>query len=156
MSKRQQKPLKRHVSLQPISRQHHQTLLLCWKIRQGFKKGIDVGRIKKYCDWFFVEYVKFHFEIEEKYVFPILGKGNELIKKALAEHKRLRKLFMDAEDPERSLSLLEEELEGHIRFEERVLFQELQQIASTQQLNQIELVHNHEPFEENTQDEFWK
>lgn len=155
MSKQQTNPLKRLKRLQPLSREHHHTLLLCWKIRQGFKKGIHIDRIKKYCDWFFVKHVQPHFEIEEKLVFPVLDEDNDLIKKALSEHKRLRKLFMDIEDPERSLSLLEEELDSHIRFEERILFQEVQNAATTEQLKEIYVVHRGEIFIENTKDEFW-
>ena len=48
------KPLKRHKALQPLSRDHHHGLLLSWKIRSGFKKNIDVERIKVYADWFYI------------------------------------------------------------------------------------------------------
>ena len=33
-------PIKRSEYLKPLSRDHHQGLLLCWKIRTGLKKGI--------------------------------------------------------------------------------------------------------------------
>jgi len=39
-------PIKRSIALQPLSREHHHGLLLCWKIRTGLKKGIDIDRIK--------------------------------------------------------------------------------------------------------------
>ncbi|CDF79955.1 hypothetical protein BN863_22430 [Formosa agariphila KMM 3901] len=32
------KPLKRHKSLQPLSRDHHHGLLLAWKIRADLRK----------------------------------------------------------------------------------------------------------------------
>jgi len=47
-----EQPLKRHDALVPFSCGHHQGLLLCWKIKQGFAKSIDPTRIKQYADWF--------------------------------------------------------------------------------------------------------
>ena len=149
------KPLKRDPNLQPISREHHHTLLLCWKIRKGFSKNIEVERIKRYADWFFEEHIRPHFEVEEKYIFPVLGKEHELVKKALSEHRRLRRLFDEAENIEVSLSLIEEELDAHIRFEERILFPEVQEIASQEQLKDIKENHDELKFKDNTEDEFW-
>lgn len=156
MNDKKNKPLKRHKNLQPLSRDHHHTLLLSWKIRQGFKKKVDPQRMKKYCDWFYINHLQPHFEIEEQYVFPMLGNDHDLVKKALSEHRRLRKLFLDTAELERSLSLLEEELERHIRFEERVLFQEIQKNTTTKQLKNLTKIHREEDFIENTEDEFWK
>ena len=44
------KPIKRNKALQVVSREHHHGLLLCWKIRTGFSKGISEQLIKKYAD----------------------------------------------------------------------------------------------------------
>jgi len=150
------KPIKRNKLLQPISREHHQSLLLCWKIRTGFSKGVEAVRIKKYTDWFFENHIQPHFDVEEKYIFPILGNEHELVKKALSDHRRLKRLFENEEEIEKSLSLIEEELESHIRFEERVLFNEIQEIATEEQLKLISEKHTEEKFQENTEDEFWK
>lgn len=150
------KPIKRNKLLQPLSREHHHSLLLSWKIRTGFKKNIEPERIKKYVDWFFLHHVRPHFEMEEKYIFPILGMDQELVKQAMAEHRRLIRLFSDNDEIEKSLSLLEEELESHIRFEERVLFNEIQQIATNEQLEVFDQHHKEQSFQENTEDEFWK
>lgn len=149
------KPIKRNKNLQPLSRDHHHSLLLCWKIRTGFLKSISVERIKRYADWFFKHHIQPHFELEEKLLFPILGKRHELVKKAISEHRRLGRLFNDTENPSKSLGLIEEELEQHIRFEERVLFNEVQKIASEEQLSIILKLHNDEKFKDNTHDEFW-
>ncbi len=149
------KPLKRHFSLQPLSRDHHHSLLLCWKIRIGFLKRVEPVRIKRYSDWFYKNHVKPHFLIEEEYVFPILGKAHVLIKRAIKEHRRLSRLFSDNTDLGKSLSLIEEELENHIRFEERVLFKEIQKVANESELNQINEIHKDEKFVENNKDVFW-
>lgn len=150
------KPIKRHKGLQPLSREHHHTLLLCWKIRTGFAKGISTERMKKYADWFFDNHIQPHFKDEEAFIFPTLGPDHELIKKAIAEHRRLSRLFQEREEIARSLSLIEEELESHIRFEERVLFGEIQKVASEGQLEAISQLHTETEFIDNTRDEFWK
>ncbi len=150
------KPIKRKKELQPLSRDHHHGLLLCWKIRTGFSKGIEGRRIKKYAVWFYSTHLVPHFEMEEEHVFPILGNDNELVKKALSQHKRLHRLFKDTSDISRCLSLIEEELEKHIRFEERVLFKEIQEVASEEQLKIISKIHTDERFNDNTDDPFWE
>lgn len=148
-------PLKRHPALHHLSHDHHQGLLLCWKIRQGFKFGIDPSRIKAYCQWFWANYLEAHFEEEEKVIFPVLSKEEPLITQALSEHKRLRKLFSSWEDPEKTLGQIEEELEQHIRFEERTLFPVIQVKASVEQLETIEEYGSREKFVENDLDTFW-
>ena len=135
------KPIKRHKALQPLSRQHHFGLLFSWKIRKGFSKNIEPERMMKYASWFYINEIKPHFSDEEKYLFPILDPTNELVERALKEHRRIKRLFMDTENPEKSLHRLEEELDAHIRFEERVLFNEIQKFATSGQLAIIEEIH---------------
>lgn len=149
-------PIKRNEALKPLSRDHHHGLLLCWKIRQGIKLNVEPERVKKYLDWFWISYLKPHFEIEEEYVFPILGKDNVLVKQALSEHRRLKRLFENKDDLSKTISLIEEELEKHIRFEERVLFNEIEKVASSEQLLQIEMDSSDKSFYENLSDPFWE
>ena len=130
------KPIKRHKALQPLSRDHH-GLLLSWKIRAGFSKNIEPNRIKKYADWFFMAHLIPHFEMEEKYVFTILGTSNEFVKRALADHRRLIRLFENDGVDALVLSKIEEELDKHIRFEERILFPEIQKVATDDELSYI-------------------
>lgn len=152
------KPIKRDPSIQPLSRDHHLGLLLCWKIRKGFSKKVSPERIKAYADWFFETHLKKHFEIEEKFVFTILGIKSELIKQALKEHRLLEKLFLEKDKSkiENSLTEISGELEKHIRFEERILFNDIQSLASAEDLENIREHHTDEKFCENTEDEFWK
>ena len=105
------KPLKRAVELQPLSRDHHHGLQLCWKIRTGFSKQVEVERIKKYADWYFTTHLVPHFELEEKYIFTILDSKHELVKQALTDHRRLKRLFKQTKDLEKALGRIEEELE---------------------------------------------
>lgn len=151
------KPIKRHEALKPLSREHHHGLLLCWKIRQGVKLNIDILRIKAYTDWFKSHYLDPHFEAEENFLFPILGKENDLVKRALAEHRRLKRLFSQESDLAVAMNSIEEELDSHIRFEERVLFNEIQEVATAEQLEDIEKHHNGIQFsDDDWQDHFWK
>lgn len=150
------KPIKRHEILKTLSREHHHGLLLCWKIRAGIKNNIELSRIKTYADWFYQTCLISHFEMEEKYLFSILGDQNKLIKKAISDHRRLKRLFNDDLDLQKSLSLIEEELERHIRFEERVLFNEIQRKATQEQLLALEQIHSEEKFVDNLTDTFWK
>ncbi len=152
------KPLKRHPALQPLSREHHHGLLLGWKIRTGFAHGIAPERIKAYADWFFENHLAPHFEAEEQHVFPLLGSRSEhpMVRRAMREHGRLRRLFARTDDLPRHLHLIEEELTAHIRYEERVLFTELQSVATPEQLSEIERLHHGQPFVEEWEDKFWE
>ena len=149
-------PIKRNEFLKPISREHHHGLLLCWKIRTGLKKNVAPERIKKYVDWFFEHHLLPHFEIEELYIFPILSNEHELVKKALSEHRRLARLCNSKNELLKNLNLIEEELESHIRFEERVLFNEIQEVANKTQLEFIKESHSENNFVDNTNDPFWE
>ena len=149
------RPLKRAIELQPLSHDHHHGLQLCWKIRTGFSRKIELERIKKYADWFFVTHLEPHFELEENYIFTVLDSSNELVKQALTDHRRLKRLFTQTSDLEKALGRIEEELEKHIRFEERVLFPEIQSEATELQLAKISEIHTHEVFVENVEDVFW-
>lgn len=40
--------MKRHAALVQLSRDHHYGLLLCWKLKEGLKKEIEVERMSKY------------------------------------------------------------------------------------------------------------
>jgi len=151
------KPIKRCESLKPLSREHHHGLLFSWKLKTGIKKNVEVSRIKKYADWFYENYLIPHFEVEEKYIFPILGNENELIKRAVSEHESLKRLLESTNSEfQKNIGLIGDELVDHIRFEERVLFGEIQKIATTEQLLSIEFNHSDEKFVDNLSDPFWE
>lgn len=150
------KPQKRHKALQPLSREHHHGLLLSWKIRAGFSKNIDPNRMRVYADWFFKTHLIPHFEIEEAHIFTILNENDDLIKRALADHRRIKRLFSETDDDAKTLSRIEEELDKHIRFEERVLFPEIQKVATESQLALIEDIHKEGDFIDKLDDEFWR
>ena len=150
------KPIKRAEYLKTLSREHHHGLLLCWKIKTGFSKGVSIERMKLYLDWFFKNYLQPHFEIEEIYIFPILGNENILVKQAIEEHKLITSLFYNTSQIETSIRQIQIDLENHIRFEERVLFNEIQKVASSENMEALTKIHNSEKFIDNTTDVFWE
>ena len=82
--------------------------------------------------------------------------NNELVERALKEHRRIKRLFNDTEDPNKSLHQLEEELDAHIRFEERILFNEIQKVATQEQLDKIAEIHQEPIVPPAYHDEFWE
>ena len=149
------KPIKRHQVLQPLSRQHHLGLLFSWKIRKGLTEQISLKRLKAYRDWFYEKEILPHFETEEKHIFTILGNENPLVKKALNEHIRIRDLFTAETDLENSFKKLEKELQDHIRFEERILFNKLEEVANAEELEKINKIYFPETLQDDYQDPFW-
>lgn len=150
------KPIKRYEALKPVSREHHHGLLLCWKIKMGLRYEVDPNRIKEYVDWFYEDHITPHFEFEEKHIFPILGQDHTFIQRALAEHRKLREMFSIPKPSATMLKALSTTLNDHIRFEERVLFNEIQEVASTEQLDMLEKHHHEVDFVERTTDHFWE
>lgn len=148
-------PLKRHTALQQLSREHHQGLLLCFKLREGFKKDVAPQRMQTYCRWFYDTHLQQHFKVEEQHVFPLLGAENELVIKAVAQHEQLHQLFTKDTAHLANLKLIEAELQNHIRFEERELFEMIQQAATEAELQKISKKLDEQPFQENTEDQFW-
>ena len=63
-------------------------------------------------------------------------------------------------DIEKNLVLIEEQLESHVRFEERILFDEIQKIATRSELQKINEIHcstfSAEEVNEKWEDEFWR
>lgn len=150
--------LKRDVSLVNLSNDHHAGLLFSWKLRQGVKYHIEADRIIKYIKYFWAHHFSGHFKEEEEILFAPIK--NEEIKKALADHQKI-KAFVEKigvpgmESEENGLLEFAETVDAHIRFEERVLFPHIQEALSEEQLEKIGEQLIHEPFVDVYEDEFW-
>ena len=134
-------PLERHPLLRPLSREHHAGLLLCWRIRQALRTPEKVDHLFVECQKVFHTELLPHFAVEEEVVFPVLGTANPLVQRAVAEHRDLAGLFGAASDPRSVLTRIAEELDMHIRFEERLLFPAVQAVATEAQLERIDRMH---------------
>ncbi len=152
--------MKRNINLQELSKDHHQGLLLCWKIRQGIKRTIETDRIAAYCRYFFDNHLLSHFKEEEEHVFACMPDTNPLKRQVLSEHQELRQAFkaLSAKQSVENLLSLANLLEAHIRFEERTLFPHMEQALTDEQLNSIgvKLRTIHQPFTDTHADEFWQ
>lgn len=129
-----------------------------WKIKQGIKKNISYERIKNYINYHWDNSQSFHFDEEEKILFPY--SDDELTQRALDEHKEIRELLKalnEVEDFE-LLTLYADKVTEHIRFEERVLFPHLENILTEEQLAEVgkKLNEIHHHAEDEYHDEFWK
>lgn len=147
--------LKRHIALQPLSREHHFALLLCWKIRRGLELEVSLDRISKYVVNMYNHQLSQHFDIEENFVFPIVDKEHPGVNRAIYDHRTLKRLILMEEHSSKVLNRIEELLEAHIRFEERTLFPEIQQMASEEQWKIITAAHDHPVSELSWNDQFW-
>jgi hemerythrin-like domain-containing protein len=157
------KPIKRHPAIAELSRDHHTGLLLVWKIREGIKKSIEPERIKKYVVHSFENELQPHFKEEEELLFNKIDKENKLRLQAEADHAAIRQMAGDMKNGSlssyESLQTLANRLEKHIRFEERELFNFIQEDFSDADLSEIASSLNDKPKEQNTlawTDEFWE
>jgi hypothetical protein len=133
------RPIKRSQSLTPLSREHHEGLLFVWKIRQGMKKGIEAGRIVAFCNWFWETDLKHHFQKEEKAFDKLLHTEHPMLQQMLSEHKTIKDLFsnLSSRSTYEELKFIAKAVNDHIRFEERQLFNEVEKLATPEDLRNI-------------------
>ncbi len=158
------KPIKRSKQLAPLSREHHDGLLFAWKIKQGIEHKTPLETMRQYALWYWRHHVKPHFFQEEKILFPLLPGNHPMVVRLLEDHDHIRELVLGLDDVAdiRSLVILSDLLNTHIRFEERELFGWLETSLTTAQLDTIfKQLEKHpvhaevDPIAIGWQDEFW-
>src|SRR5262245_15781600 len=131
----------RDASLIPLSRQHHNALALCVLSRRALaadsspESAADVAR--RVIDRYEVELIN-HFEIEEQVLFPACG-ALPLVEQLIQEHRAMERMVRDLRSAP-TAALLEqffELLTGHVRREERELFEELQRTLPREVLDRL-------------------
>ena len=144
--------MKRHSSLIPLSHDHHDTLV----VAQGLIRGRPTAPRS---DWptdrraqadrlaaFYESTLRPHFAAEEAEVFPLaerlLPDHGDLVKALRKDHDDLRAEILAL--PARSdadlavrLPAIGARLEAHVRSEERVLFEAVQQAASAAEMERL-------------------
>ena len=134
--------MKRHHSLIPLSHDHHSGLVLAQRLILGRSKAPrsdwptdrrqQVSRVIE----FFKTDLRQHFEAEEEHVFPAavehLREGADLARRLIEEHDDMRTRIRGLEqDPttglEERLSSFGDCLKEHIRKEEAILFERMQE-----------------------------
>jgi iron-sulfur cluster repair protein YtfE (RIC family) len=153
-------PIKRNKALVSFSRDHHFGLLLVWKIRHGLLESVNPGRISNYVLYFFREDLAGHFRDEENLLFSQLPSDDSYRKRAEAEHAIINKLVQDIGKDKQNIALLRQladELEKHIRFEERELFNHLDPIPAEKQAGIAgRLSNDSRSLDDNWEDKFWE
>jgi len=131
----------RDPNLIQLSRQHHNALALCVRLERALQAGaVDLGAWQLEVHQHYANEVQFHFAAEEKVLFPIARRFSELaalVEELSGEHERLRKYFVHAEEGTMNQGELEtfaKLLSGHIRKEERQLFEAMQQRMRQEEL----------------------
>jgi hemerythrin-like domain-containing protein len=145
--------MKRDKNIMPLSRDHHFSLLFCWKIRQGLSKNIDLGRIRSYILYFWKEHLEKHFEEEETLLFDQVS--DPLCARAKEEHRQIRNLITSLTDTRENYKELADLIESHIRFEERQLFPLLEKALTPDQLSAVGAQLDRQPLTDSFADTFW-
>lgn len=140
-------PIQRHPALQPFSRDHYAGLVAAHRlIRSG--AGDDRERraaLAHFLDAWHSE-IRLHFDDEERLLLPLITEPLAL-QRLLDDHAALREAARHAETyaehrhapPDAAvLRDLGEKLELHIRWEERVLFKEIEAEATPDQLADLQ------------------
>jgi hemerythrin-like domain-containing protein len=154
------KPLKRHPFIVEFSKDHHYSLLLIWKLKQGIKKNIALERMKAYIDFYAENDIKPHFLEEEQILFTLLNSSDPHLIDALEQHVQLLETMTIINQGPCTLQTVEHFmtlLESHIRFEERVLFPHIQNTVNLEefQTGSKELHHQNE-LDTRWTDNFWE
>ena len=140
--------MKRNASLVPLSIDHHHGLILAALIKKDAPKyeklpqSLD-GKVDYTLKAWENELI-IHFKNEEDILFPaVKGKSNELdstIEELLEEHVKIEGLVNSLKTGSDKKAILDELgniLEGHIRKEERILFEEIQKLFPEEELAKL-------------------
>ena len=154
------KPIRRNENIVKLSKEHHFSLLFCWKIRKGIKMEIPAARIIKYVEYFKTNFLHPHFKEEEKILFAALK--DKAVEKAIEQHKEINSLVSklskntDANQSEQ-LKKLADLVDDHVRYEERQFFPHIEKTLKPVQLEAIgkQLNEEHPLSKDEYEDEFW-
>jgi iron-sulfur cluster repair protein YtfE (RIC family) len=134
-------PIKRNKNLVLLSHDHHDGLMIAWKIRQGLRFLVSSIRIADFVVHAFATHLQPHFIEEEELLFVKLLSNDELRVKAEGEHAAIRSKVAALQPTSHATNQDLEEfaklLEDHIRFEERILFPYLEQQVNDEDLEAI-------------------
>lgn len=154
------KPIKRSEHIRKLSRDHHFSLLFCWKIRKGLKTEVAPERIRLYVEYFWEHHLQPHFREEERILFAPFD--DRQIQRAVKEHKQIQEVIEDLGgysklNEKKLLTEIADMVDEHVRYEERELFPYLEQKLNKEQLETIgrELQKNHLSLQDDYTDIFW-
>jgi hemerythrin-like domain-containing protein len=135
--------MRRDTNLRTLSWEHHDGLVLAFRIERGLQNGTDPELIRTYVANAWDEDLSHHFWQEESILPQILkrsSEGKKLLEKLLRDHNRFREMISDlaeAGDIAPQLRAFGKHLNEHIRFEERQLFPFVEEHAGAQDLKEL-------------------
>jgi len=134
----------RDPSLIQLSRQHQHALALCVRLERTLQAGaLDLDAWQLEVHQHYANEVRFHFAAEEEVLFPVARSCPELatlVAELSGEHERLREYFAHAGQGTMNQGELEafaKLLSGHIRKEERQLFEAMQKRMRPEELRSL-------------------
>lgn len=139
--------MKRHPALVPLSHDHHHTLVHARNLRESAGAGAQARHeaATRFLGHFGLHVVR-HFREEEELVFPLLRLLPPELERVLAQHQRIRALALRlrAEPDAGALAELGALLEEHIRLEERIVFELVQEHVPEAELAALRLAPREE------------
>ena len=131
----------RDKNLIPLSHQHQHALALCVRIdRASPIPDSDLAAWEAEITQLFQTEISIHFAAEEQLLFPAARRFKDLVplvEELLADHADLRAAFGRAEAHDltpKDLSAAAQRLAGHIRREERQLFERVQELMNPEEI----------------------
>ncbi|RLD16801.1 hypothetical protein DRI50_00970 [candidate division KSB1 bacterium] len=157
--------MKRHNSLETLSFEHHDALVIALRIKKGVDRQGDLNTIAEYALSVYNNHLKHHFEQEEHTLLEPLLQNEQSAphaRRMVDEHERFAEIAEFIEKGKGDLHALLKEfaelLESHVRFEERTLFPLAEKLIPEDQLAEISdyLHKEHKPINKDWPIEFWK
>ena len=154
--------MKRNINLVPFSHDHHQGLIFALRLKKGIAKAAAPDVLKKYILGYWEVDLHHHFFEEERLLLPHLEANHPLTVRFKLDHQSVREAVQAiAElDDERIIGWAEKlsnQIERHIRFEERELFPFMEEEVSQKELRKIgEGLAGHKEVCYAFKPEFWK
>ena len=139
--------MKRHKSLAPLSREHHEALILAQLLKKGAPAYKDLPTDKEgkvmYALALFNEKMRSHFITEELMMDKLHIIADETLHEMSLEirndHRKISAMFsaLSPESTESELDVLGKKLEEHIRKEERVIFPLIEKLATPELMEEL-------------------
>ncbi len=158
--------MKRSYALETLSWEHHNGLVLSFRLERGLQMGAEIDELKNYLLHVWQSALRFHFQVEENYL--LLEVCKELLQedyqRMCDEHQdfyQLIRTLMHCTDRvkiESSINQFYQKLKSHIRFEEREFFPKVEKALSKIDARKLgqKLHELHEPVDLSWPVEFWK
>ena len=137
-------PIRRHPALVPYSQEHHSGLMIVLLVKKGLQAGAATERIAAYIQACYTQELQPHFAAEETHLLPLLPPAHAMRLRILQEHRQLELLVQEIAKPEASQHAIQSFmtlLETHIRYEEREVFNYLQDTVPHLLTNLLQAAH---------------